>query len=356
MNRLPNLDVLRFFLASAVVLFHIPKLSRNQGLPFYDELPIFHRGHEAVYMFFVLSGFLIIQLIYRAKLKHVFSIRKFYMRRILRIFPLYYLILIFGFTFYNFILPQLNIDFDIRYELWEGILLTVFFLPNVFSKLYSPGGILEILWSIGIEEQFYLMIAPLLYFVRNRYVLIVLGALTTVYFVIFHLEGIEVLRKFRFVFFFIFSGGLIGILEMRKSLEFMKRGKIIPVIVVLLTALFFFTDLLVIKTLWMKHLLLSVLFSFFIHSLSYNNLGIGITNKLLNYLGTISYGIYMYHIIALNTVVFLFLKIENLGIFNDTFTVITINILTFAVTIFISHLSYKYFESYFLNLKSKYRT
>ncbi|MBT8271721.1 MAG: acyltransferase family protein, partial [Bacteroidia bacterium] len=118
MNRLPNLDVLRFFLASAVVLFHIPKLSRNQGLPFYDELPIFHRGHEAVYMFFVLSGFLIIQLIYRAKLKHVFSIRKFYMRRILRIFPLYYLILIFGFTFYNFILPQLNIDFDIRYELW----------------------------------------------------------------------------------------------------------------------------------------------------------------------------------------------------------------------------------------------
>ena len=163
MERLPNLDPLRFFLASLVILFHLPQLSYNQGLPSLPTIPIFNRGTEAVYMFFILSGFLIIRGIYRSKLQERFSIKKFYIRRILRIFPLYYLIVAFGFFFYNFMLPLLGIPFEINYNLKEGILMTVFFLPNVFGKMYEPGGILEILWSIGIEEQFYIMIAPLLF-------------------------------------------------------------------------------------------------------------------------------------------------------------------------------------------------
>ena len=112
MNRLPNLDVLRFILASLVIIFHLPQLCRNQGLPYFLDAPIFNRGVEAVYMFFVLSGFLIIKIIYNDKLRDRFSIRKFYMRRILRIFPLYYLILIFGFVFYWQILPVLGIPFE----------------------------------------------------------------------------------------------------------------------------------------------------------------------------------------------------------------------------------------------------
>src|SRR5690606_15215682 len=105
LDRLPNLDPLRFFLASIVLLFHLPQLSHNQGLPYFDGLPIYQRGIEAVYVFFVLSGFLIIRLIYRAKIRGAFSIRDFYIRRILRIFPLYYLILGFGLFFYNVVLP-----------------------------------------------------------------------------------------------------------------------------------------------------------------------------------------------------------------------------------------------------------
>ncbi|MBT8287191.1 MAG: acyltransferase [Flavobacteriaceae bacterium] len=355
MKRLPNLDVLRFLLASMVILYHLPKLSRNQGLPYFDELSIFNRGKEAVYMFFVLSGFLIIMLIYNAKKKNMFSIRHFYMRRVLRIFPLYYLVLIFGFTFYNFILPGLQIDYPINYNLWEGVLLTFFFLPNIFSKLYAPGGILEILWSIGIEEQFYLIIAPLMYFIKRKYVLIVLCLLTVIYFLIFHLDAFEILRRFWFVFFFIFSGGIIVILEMNKRLEFLKKHLFIPVAIVVLTVLFFTTDFLLFENLWVQNGFLCLLFSLFIHTISYNNYKIAIENKLLNYLGTISYGIYMYHVIALNAIVFLFLKIEKFELFGDRITTILINILTFALTILMAHISYKYFESYFLNLKSKYK-
>lgn len=354
MNRLPNLDALRFFLASFVILFHIPQLSRNQGLPYFDSLSIFHKGTEAVYMFFVLSGFLIIRLIYKAKLRNMFSIKQFYLRRVLRILPLYYLIVFFGFLFYNLILPFLNIPFEINYDLEAGLLLTIFFLPNVFSKLYSPGGILEILWSIGIEEQFYLFIAPLLFLIKRKYILFILTLIVSLYFVVFHSSSFKVLREFSFVYFYLLFGGIASILEEDRKLEFIK-GKALSIIIVTLTIIYFTTNWLVFESLWIHNLVTSILFSLFILTISSNNYSLEIRNRFINYFGRISYGIYMYHVIALNFVVFAFIKIKNNNPFGDNITIFLINILTFAFTIIISHISYKYFELYFLKLKNKFR-
>jgi len=355
LDRLPNLDPLRFLLASLVMFLHIPQLSKNQGLPYFFDAPIFNRGTEAVYMFFVLSGFLIIRLIYRYKQRDKFSIRKFYVRRILRIFPLYYLVIIFGFTFYWLILPALNIPFENNYNLGEGVLMTTFFLPNIFGKLYAPGGILEVLWSIGIEEQFYLMIAPMLYLVKKNKILLVLIVLTIGYFIIFHLDGLDVLRRFSFVYFLLFFGGIVAILEEKNKLEFLKISAIIPITILITTVLYFMTDLFKFENLWICNLTTMLLFGLCIHTLAHNNFGKTINNKFLNYLGQISYGMYMFHVIVLNCVVFFMLKIEELKIFNDTITILLIYILTFAITILVSHLSYTYFESYFLKLKTKFR-
>ncbi|MCB0462061.1 MAG: acyltransferase [Flavobacteriaceae bacterium] len=355
MKRLPNLDVLRFVLATLVLMFHLPQLSRNQGLPYFDDLPIFHRGIEAVYMFFVLSGFLIIRLIYNEKLRGVFSIKKFYMRRILRIFPLYYLIVAFGFVFYQLILPILGIPFENNYNLVEGILLCVFFMPNVFGSLYEPGGILEILWSIGIEEQFYLLIAPLMFFIKPKRIFAVLVLLTVLYFVVFHTNGFEFLKRYKLVYFLVFVGGITAILEIKLYLEFLKQSILLPLLIVILTILYFTTDILLFETSWLQNLVTSVLFSLFIHTLAHNNCGIEIKHKTINYFGTISYGIYMFHAIALNFVVFLFLKMEFVSKLQDTLVVLLINILTFAITILFAHFSYTNFESYFLQLKQKFR-
>jgi len=355
LNRLPNLDPLRFFLASFVLLFHLPQLSANQGLPFYDGLPIFHRGLEAVYMFFVLSGFLIIRLIYRAKIRNAFSIKDFYVRRILRIFPLYYLVLGFGLLFYNVFLPFLNIPFEINYTLKEALFYNVFFLPNVFAKIYEPGGILEILWSIGIEEQFYLVIAPLLFFVNVKWILRVLSVLLIGYFILYWTNIFEVLQKYLFVFFYLFSGGVIAVLEEKKKLELLKRSAIFPLIICVVTLLYFLTDLFMIEPLWLRALFTCLLFGFFIHSLAFNNRGVEVNNKILHHFGSISYGIYMYHAIVLNAVVFLFLKLETLQKLNETLTIILLYVLTFAGTLFIAHLSYTYFELYFLRLKNRFR-
>lgn len=354
MGRLPNLDVLRFFLASTVMLFHIPQLSKNQSLPFYDSLPIFNRGAEAVFMFFTLSGFLIIRLIYMQKEQHSFSIKKFYMRRVLRIFPLYYLIVFFGLIFYNVALPIFNIPFEISYT-FKDTLLLFFFLPNVFSTLYAPGGILEILWSIGIEEQFYLFIAPLFYVVRRKNLLTVLAALLILYFLIFHFSDLYWLKKYKLYYYFLFAGGLISILEIKNKLSFLKKSKWFSLAIVLMLVLFFFTDVLMTRIYWLNSLITIVLFALFINTIAHNNYSIKVENKYLNHLGKISYGIYMYHAIAMNIVVYAFMKIEILQDLPDALIIFLIYSIIFALTIIVSHLSYKYYESYFLNLKRNYK-
>lgn len=334
---------------------HLPELSRNQGLPFFNALPVFHKGTQAVYMFFVLSGFLIIRLIYIEKKNDKFSIKKFYIRRMLRIFPLYYAIVIFGFLFYHYILPILNIPFDANYNIANSVLLTVFFLPNISANLYMPGGILEVLWSIGIEEQFYLFVAPLFYFVSKNKIFKVIVGITIAYFIIYHIPSFEALRRFYFVYFFLFSGGIIAILEENKRLEFLKIKKRYTIIPCLLVVLYFFTNIFEFESSVLRNLLTAILFSFFVHAISCNNINFEIKNKLLNYLGQISYGIYMYHVLALNATVYLFLKLKSHQIFNDTLTIILINISTFILTILVAHLSYQYFEKPFLKLKTKFR-
>jgi peptidoglycan/LPS O-acetylase OafA/YrhL len=76
----PNLNGLRFFAAFSVMLYH-----------FFGEGLI--NGHYGVVLFFVLSGFLITYLLFEEKEKFgKIEIKKFYFRRILRIWPLYYLV------------------------------------------------------------------------------------------------------------------------------------------------------------------------------------------------------------------------------------------------------------------------
>ena len=355
LNRLPNLDPLRFLLATFVLIFHIPQLCKNQGLPYFDDLPILQRGTEAVYMFFTLSGFLIIRIIYISKMKGNFSIKNFYMRRILRIFPLYYLIVTFGFLFYQVVLPYLNIPFENNYVLSEGILLTVFFFPNVFSSLYHPGGILELLWSIGIEEQFYLFIAPLLYLVHRSKILLVLTGLLICYFAVYHLEYFWFLKKFSFVYFFIFSGGVIAILEEEAKLDFLKKSVAIPIVICAFTFLYFTTDILVISSLWIRNLFTSALFGLFVHTISFNNHNVESTSNWINYFGKISYGIYMFSAISMNIVVFVFLKMGFQSSLGDTLTILLINVLTLILTIIFAHISYTYFEKHFLNKKTRFR-
>jgi peptidoglycan/LPS O-acetylase OafA/YrhL len=353
-EKIKNLDALRGFLAIVVVIYHIPGISKTIGLPNFSDLPIFQRGSDAVLVFFCLSGFLIIGLLFDEKRKNGFiNIKKFYMRRILRLYPVYYFVLFFGLIYYHYLLPYFNIPFKTNYSLFEGFLWNVGFLPNVFKSMFDPGAILEILWSIGIEEQFYLLVAPLLALTPLNKFFRYLLLFTIIYFVIFNIPIFSVFKRFYMVFFYMSAGGALSIL-IKKGIKVHFSSFYLRIIIYLLFSLYFFTDFFIFSNQIIAYSFKLILFNLFIINIS-NDKFITIQSKLINYLGKISYGIYMYHMIVINLVLFIFSKFFDKIYIPNWLTILLINVICLAGTFIMSHLSFKYYETYFIKLKKKFR-
>src|SRR5438105_4863766 len=148
-RRLPQLDGIRG-VAILVVMFH-----NESGI--YPSLRlenIFANGWMGVDLFFVLSGFLITGILLDSKDSETYF-RDFYMRRCLRIWPLYYSMILFMFV----ILPATDsaaarIVFERSSPWWSY----PFFLQTFFVQIPArAAGPLGVTWSLAIEEQFYLI-------------------------------------------------------------------------------------------------------------------------------------------------------------------------------------------------------
>lgn len=156
---MPQLDGLRAIAVGAVMLHHFLPLARF--VP-YDFITL---GDLGVRLFFVLSGFLITGILLRCKSdvanlgahsRH--PLRMFYVRRFLRIFPVYYLAL--GFA------ALLNLP-TVRDSLpWHAA-----YLSNVFfARSGQFNGPLSHFWSLAVEEQFYFIWPWLIVFAPSRHV------------------------------------------------------------------------------------------------------------------------------------------------------------------------------------------
>ena len=100
-----GLNGLRFFAALAVIITHIELIKEQMEFPGLHSKNkiVFELGGLGVVFFFVLSGFLITYLLLKEKEQTgTINVKKFYLRRILRIWPLYFLIVALGF----FVLPH----------------------------------------------------------------------------------------------------------------------------------------------------------------------------------------------------------------------------------------------------------
>ena len=347
----PNITSLRFILASLVMVGHVWEFSKNRGFPFFNSWPIFNKSTEAVYLFFSLSGFLIIKQLYTEKATtNNINLKKFYTKRALRIFPLYYFVLLFGFLYYHFILKYFGFEYHNNYDLATGLLLSLTFFSNIFST-YAPGGILEILWSIGIEEQFYLVIAPLLLVIPKNRILQFLCVFTMGYFLLFSLDFFHFLISYQMVFFyFSFAGFCALYLEknyFQKSISLL-RYPLYLIAFVYFTTNFFKNNLEPFYYQFFSFILFGLFIAVFVSKPL-----IFFQNKWMVYLGKISYGLYMYHAIVLQFVGLIYLKFLSEFSLKNTTDIVLINLLVFVITITVAHFSYKYFESYFIKLKSK---
>jgi peptidoglycan/LPS O-acetylase OafA/YrhL len=110
-------------------------------------------GGLAVTFFFTLSGFLITSLLLTEKMSRgTIRLRRFFVRRALRIWPLYYLTLAAGYGLSLYWLRDIP-----RGVIQNGFVLNLLLLPNLAFALGMLPAILIQIWSIGTEEQFYLI-------------------------------------------------------------------------------------------------------------------------------------------------------------------------------------------------------
>jgi peptidoglycan/LPS O-acetylase OafA/YrhL len=356
-----GLNGLRAIAALAVVFSHITQGLHEFGLNQFVFGTYADGNPKAtllagfgVSIFFTLSGFLITYLLLEEKQTGNINVRHFYIRRILRIWPLYYLYLILSIvSAFLFDIPLENIS----------ILFYVFLLANV---PFIFGGVLPFLghyWSLGVEEQFYSFwpwVIKKSNSILKTAVILCFGLITLK--IIIRLIDIKThngdtsllyntLHVTRFHCMLI--GAIGAILYYQKNTLFLKFTnnlftQCFAWLIILLVAINKFH-----VVSFMDNELISVIsLSLIIGQIQKSKRIINLNISFFDFIGKISYGIYVIHPL----VIFYLSKIIILSDQTDIYNYIFVYGSVFAVTIGLSYISYSYFEKYFLNMKDKYST
>ena len=374
-----GLNALRFFAAYFVVLHHGETIRHKFGLPNFESYSFFQNGALAVSFFFVLSGFLITYLLLTEieKTGDV-NLRKFYWRRILRIFPLYYLLVFIGLIVIPVLLHLINYPNTQPYDTATGGVLFVFFLSFVVNSMYGSH-LLEPLWSIGVEEYFYIIWAPLFKKFKNGPLSIIafligFKAILILFFHFFPSENPtfsvakDVILSLKFELMAIGGLGAYAVFRDRSRLE--QSFIFTPVFQVFMLLLLFIRLFLHNYFVDNQHII-GFVYHFFVLTpvLSFCTEGslflwlllnvsinprafFKLQNPLLNRLGEMSYGIYMYQMLVIFGVVLVFKK-TMLKMDASLSSVFFYAVVTLSV-IAVSFLSKRYFEDRFLRLKKRF--
>jgi peptidoglycan/LPS O-acetylase OafA/YrhL len=363
-----GLNSLRFIAAFLVLMHHCETIKSKNGLANLEWLGLFRNGGNAVTFFFVLSGFLITYLLLKESSKTgTIRIKNFYLKRILRIWPLYFLLVFIGVVALPILFSILNINYEMPYTFGDTWYYFVFFLPGLVTFFFGHH-FLEPLWSIGVEEVFYLFWAPLFKFGKNKLLFILLLvilikislSLLGLFFVQNELFN-YIVNTFQFEAMAIGGLGAYFVYTKGSIISKLLIYKIpfqIFILLTLLTYLTFHTNIdnsvwnFFFKTPIFSSILLNLLFLYLIICISIVDRSIiKLRFKLLSFLGEISYGIYMYHMLVIFASI-LFLKKYLIEMSSLSSTVLFYAVIT-LLTIIISALSKYLFENFFLRLKSR---
>ncbi len=150
---LPGLNGIRALAASIVIFWHSDEFAYLFGLPAYGYGDTGMAG-TAVTLFFVLSGFLITLLLLKEKKKfQTVDVARFYGRRILRIWPVYYVAVLLAVL----VFPRLGSEQMPTHHVGLAFGLYALLLPNAAYAFDLGIRSIKPLWSVGVEEQFYLV-------------------------------------------------------------------------------------------------------------------------------------------------------------------------------------------------------
>ncbi len=175
-GRVPELDGLRGLAIALVILCHYVANAEHRALGVWPHRALtgLSFGWSGVDLFFVLSGFLIGRILLESReAPHYF--RTFYMRRVHRILPVYYLwILLFGglVVWGLWVAPG---SLAVTHADLAQVPVHLLFLQNLHAGLPAFSWMwLVVMWSLAVEEQFYLLAPPLIRWMSLRGVTVVL--------------------------------------------------------------------------------------------------------------------------------------------------------------------------------------
>ena len=367
-----NLDGIRFIAALLVILQHTSeyKADTHAALPNSMLHQFKEFGGYGVTLFFVLSGFLIFYLLFAEhEFKKTISVKSFYIRRVLRIWPLYFgfgMIQIFGIDW-----AMKHMGNPVDTPVLENLFYLFTFSINLqllFATLNR--GIIELYWSVCIEEQFYLL-APWL--VKKWYksiLYIILGMIAIAFVFKFYMRYLDVSQGVDFnnnnpLYLFTLCridnfgmGILAAYIYFNKNIyakvEKYVTNKWIQVCVALFTLLY------MIKVIPMPQFeqdyffatTPSILYAYLILAASTGNFFVNLEKPILKSLGKYSYGIYVYHAVLSQLVLMAFMKMipgKNIFTYDILYPITSV-----IVTAVVAGLFYELYEKHFMKLKQKF--
>lgn len=353
---LPNLDALRFLAFLAVMLAHVynASMEHTNDAGLYSFYLFMKYGVWGVNFFFVLSGFLITRLLLNDVITYGKpKLLRFYKRRVLRIWPLYVVVLI-GAALHYMIF---NVE-DTNTHWWYFILFAGNF--HILFEGYPYSSSLSSLWTIAVEEQFYLL-SPLLVFLFHKRIAWV-ALLILIISVAFRFWVVtEKSISDKHIYFNTFSvmndlaiGMLMAALTQRLAANSIRLNGLVQIAIavglICLVWMFERMDNKIISAPF-DRVVLALFFAFVVFQQVFvSNRGFNLQSVPgINYLGKISYGLYMYHMFALQVVYFLFERFNvSLAALNG---LVVFPIAVLVVTFFIAATSYELFEKKILRLK-----
>lgn len=353
----PQLDAIRGISVLAVFTYHAYKPAPgNSLLENFSAFSIANMG-MGLDVFFILSSFLLTLLgMNEYERNGKFSLRKYFIRRILRIWPLYYLLMFFVFVILTTAQSYTGYQLTLAPPVWYLLFISNFYLADhVFF--------LRLLWTLSVEEQFYLFWGVcLLFFQKRLLTVILLSAIFSAAFIIIQTgRGIGI--YFHTMAYIIdMMAGAYAAYSLKKNnrlvLLIKNASKFTKVLFYLFLPFLFFVffygckfvsgverDLLeqgvrCLFIIWCSLLIIDQMIN--------TNAVINLSNKkLLIYTGKISYGLYCLHGFVISFGLF-FLKKINFH-FSPLFT--AFGFLT--VTYLLASISYFLIEKPFLKLKDR---
>ena len=361
-----NLDGLRFFCFLSVFFFHSFETQhafiQDSGLYFFLKETLFGNGFLGVNFFFVLSGFLITYLLIKEKNTNGnIQIVNFWIRRILRIWPLYYACVLYGFVIFPYTKILAGGTPAETANPW-------YYLGFISNFDYINKGLpdakgLGVLWSVAIEEQFYLAWPVILSFfsVKRFWIpLIIILAGSILFRAMNDVEILHEMHTLSCIGDMALGGlGAWGILETGR---FKTKIAELPLVVIIgiyaaFIFIYLFRDEFLLSTYGlrvMERLIISSVMLLIILEQCYSrNSFFKMKNfRLPTRLGVITYGLYCLHFIVISLTLG---ATKLLGLNNAVWQVVFLEtIIALALTIVVSLVSYRYFEKPFLKLKDRF--